>query len=102
MISPNKVILVTAGDPASISTEITIKAIETNRINQRNLNDTLSQISLNDFLVMKNWIMYAKKIGDENYKKFDENIVISEYIEKELASNLINRISEFNKNKTTS
>ncbi len=34
MISPNKVILVTAGDPASISTEITIKAIETNRINQ--------------------------------------------------------------------
>ncbi len=51
---------------------------------------------------MKNWIMYAKKIGDENYKKFDENIVISEYIEKELASNLINRISEFNKNKTTS
>ena len=35
-------------------------------------------------------------------KKFDENIVISEYIEKELASNLINRISEFNKNKTTS
>ena len=73
-----------------------------NRINQRNLNDTLSQISLNDFLVMKNWIMYAKKIGDENYKKFDENIVISEYIEKELASNLISRISEFNKNKTSS
>ena len=42
MISPNKVILVTAGDPASISTEITIKAIETNRINQNKLRDKVN------------------------------------------------------------
>ena len=29
-----KVILITAGDPASISTEITIKAIETKKLNE--------------------------------------------------------------------
>ena len=36
-MSTTKVILITAGDPASISTEITIKAIESQRIN-RNIN----------------------------------------------------------------
>ena len=34
MILPRKVILITAGDPASIATEITIKAIETGEINE--------------------------------------------------------------------
>ena len=33
MTRNDKVILITAGDPASISTEITIKAFETKRIN---------------------------------------------------------------------
>ena len=34
MTRPKKVILITAGDPASISTEITIKAIETKKIDE--------------------------------------------------------------------
>lgn len=34
MISSKKVILITAGDPASISTEITLKAIESKKINK--------------------------------------------------------------------
>ena len=34
MILSKNVILITAGDPASISTEITIKAIETKKINE--------------------------------------------------------------------
>ena len=34
MTRPKKVILITAGDPASISTEITIKAIETKKIDK--------------------------------------------------------------------
>ena len=34
MISSKDFILITAGDPASISTEITIKAIESKRINK--------------------------------------------------------------------
>ena len=37
MILSKKVILITAGDPASISTEITIKAIERNKVN-KNIN----------------------------------------------------------------
>ena len=35
MTRNDKVILITAGDPASISTEITIKAIKTKKINER-------------------------------------------------------------------
>ena len=34
MIATKQVILLTAGDPASISTEITIKAIQSNKINK--------------------------------------------------------------------
>ena len=34
MILSKSIILITAGDPASISTEITIKAIETKKINE--------------------------------------------------------------------
>ena len=34
MTRPKKVILITAGDPASISTEITIEAIETKKIDE--------------------------------------------------------------------
>ena len=37
MSNAREVILITAGDPASISTEITIKAIESERIN-KNIN----------------------------------------------------------------
>ena len=37
MSNAKEVILITAGDPASISTEITIKAIESQRIN-KNIN----------------------------------------------------------------
>ena len=44
MTRTKKVILITAGDPASISTEITIKAFETKRIN-KNINIELSSIN---------------------------------------------------------
>ena len=36
-----KVILITAGDPASISTEITIKAIETKKLNENILRTSI-------------------------------------------------------------
>ena len=35
-----------------------------NRINQRIISETIKGVSLNDFLIMKNWIMYAKIIDD--------------------------------------
>ena len=42
MLSKEKVILISAGDPTSISTEITIKAIESSNIN-KNINFILTK-----------------------------------------------------------
>ena len=62
------------------------------------LNDTISGFTLNDFLIMKNWLMYAKKINDINYEKFDCDINISKYMEWELSRQINFRRSEYNKN----
>ena len=69
-----------------------------NRINQRVLNDTISGFTLNDFLIMRNWVMYAKMIEDEDYNKFDNNIVVSDYIKNKLAPQLNFRKKEFKDN----
>jgi len=69
-----------------------------NRINQRVLNDTISGFTLNDFLIMKNWVMYAKMIDDEDYLKFDDNIVVSEYMKSKLENQLDFRKVEFKNN----
>ena len=66
-----------------------------NRINQRVLNDTISGFTLNDFLIMRNWVMYAKMIEDEDYSKFDKNIVVSDFIKNKLAPHLNFRKKEF-------
>ncbi len=47
---------------------------------------------------MKNWMMYAKKINDINYEKFDCDINISKYMEWELSRQIDFRRSEYNKN----
>ena len=58
MITKKKVILITAGDPASVSTEITIKAIETQKINQ---NANLVIIT-DPYLVEENKSLISSKI----------------------------------------
>ena len=64
MSRSKEVILITAGDPASISTEITIKAIETKKINR--LNDFLNQIDIN-------------KVWGSLIENVDENKFISQF-----------------------
>ena len=59
------------------------------------LNDTISGFTLNDFLIMKNWLMYAKKINDINYEKFDCDINISKYMEWELSRQIDFRKNEY-------
>ena len=68
-----------------------------NRINSRKLNKNINGITLNDFLIMKNWIMYAKIIKDDDYKKFDSNIKISKYMNKEMSNQKIYRNEELKK-----
>ena len=41
--------------------------------------------------------MYAKMIGDEKYKEFDDKIVISEYMESNITNQLKFRINEYKK-----
>ena len=50
-----------------------------NLVNQKNkekiYNNTLNQFNLPDFLIIKNWLLYAKIIGDNSYKEiFDFDI----------------------------
>ena len=61
------------------------------------LKDTITGFALNDFLIMKNWMMYAKKINDINYQKFDYDINISKYMEWELSRQIEFRKNQYNK-----
>ena len=41
----------------------------TNRLNSKILTDSkINGININDFLTIKNWIIYAKLIGDNSYQ----------------------------------
>jgi hypothetical protein len=47
---------------------------------------------------MRNWLRYAKKIGDLSYQKIDDNFSITPYIENQLSSQISTRIKEFHLN----
>ena len=47
-------------------------------------NPTISGISLFDALVFRNWLSFAKMIGDESYKKISNQIFHSKFVEKKL------------------
>ena len=57
----------------------------------------MSGISLNDLLIMKNWLIYAKQIGDDSYKNFDQNIKSSKYMDNEISNQIDFRKNEYNK-----
>ena len=61
------------------------------------LKDTISGHTINDFLIIRNWMMYAKKIGDKHYDKFNCNIQISKYMEWQISRQLDFRKSEYKK-----
>ena len=72
-----------------------IKIIDTS---QKIVKDSLNGITVNDVLIMRNWLMYAKKIGDLSYKKIDQDFLIADYIENQLSSQIIKRREEFHSN----
>jgi tetratricopeptide (TPR) repeat protein len=51
-----------------------------NKINK----ETISGITLNDILVIRNWICFAKLIDDNTYKMISEDSFISTFIEKRI------------------
>ena len=58
-------------------------------------NNTLNKYNLPDFLIIKNWLLYAKLINDDSYKeifKFDLNINNLSEIEKQKISSRIKKV----------
>ena len=49
------------------------------------------------FTIMRNWLIYAKKINDESYKKFNINIPDTKYMENKFFGQLDHRKEEFKK-----
>ena len=45
---------------------------------------SIKGISLNDILIIRNWLAYAKIIGDESYKDASDQVFYSSFIEKKL------------------
>ena len=57
---------------------------------------------MSDVLIMRNWLYYAKLIGDEDYKKLDLNIAASKYLDFELSKQIpFFREKEFKKYKNS-
>ena len=61
------------------------------------MKETLEGLSINDALIMKNWLYFAKSINDESYKKFNTNIPDSEYLYKKLNGQVNHRKNELKK-----
>ena len=56
---------------------------------------------LNDILVIHNWLIYAKKIGDLSYKKIvknDQEILSSPNMDMDMSLQLSERVSYFSSN----
>ena len=58
--------------------------------------ETLSGISLKDFLVIKNWLFYAKKIGDSSYSSFPNLSDDCKFLEQKLSKEFIKKLNFIN------
>ena len=59
-----------------------------NLINYKLNKETIFGITLNDILTIRNWMCYAKLIGDESFKIISEEKFSSPYIEKKISKKL--------------
>lgn len=54
--------------------------------------ETLKGISLYDVMIIRNWLIFARMIKDETYKKITEKILINPHLEKLINQNKINNL----------
>ena len=76
------------------------KIVDNNR-NMKNIlvkkkQKSLHGINVSDILIMRNWLGYAKKIGDLSYKNIISDITTQPLIEKMLSDQLLERSKQFN------
>lgn len=62
---------------------------------KRIINESLRGLSVNDILVMNNWLNYAKNINDISYKEISEKMFNSIYIFNAVSKQIDKRIKEF-------
>ena len=70
------------------------KLAKRNHSKQRVLRKNLPGATVCDILIMRNWISYAKIIGDLSYKKITKEVSISPAIEKKITNYLSKRKKE--------
>ena len=75
---------------------IDIDRSEKNIVNKKKLQESLHGINLSDVLIIRNWLGYAKKIGDLSYKNIVDDIIIQPIIEKKLTDQFLERSKQFN------
>ena len=68
-----------------------------NKYSSKIIQETLEGLSINDALIMKNWLFFAKSINDKSYKKFNVDIPDSEYLKLKLQDQIGHRKNEFSK-----
>ena len=71
------------------------KLAKKNQSKERILRKNLPGATVSDILIMRNWLVYAKIMGDLSYKKIIKEIPISPAIEKKLSDDLLKRKKEF-------
>ena len=78
------------------------KRSEKNILVKEKLQKSLHGITISDILIMRNWLGYAKKIGDLSYKNIIDDITIQSMIEKKFSDQLLERSKQFNSSITKS
>ena len=63
---------------------------------ERIFDNTINQFNLSDFLIIKNWLIYAKIIGDESYKDVFKTELKTSYLKS-----ILERQIDFRKNDLT-
>ena len=60
------------------------------------LNHSIPGLSISDFLIIIQWLNYAKIIGDMTYKKINFDFFRSKFIDQQLLNQVEFRKKEFN------
>jgi len=71
------------------------KADNDENLNNKKFMNTLSGMSLLDFLIMNHWFNYAKLINDSAYKKVSANFIYSKFLTNKISNQIEFRKKEF-------
>ena len=68
-----------------------------NNFNTIKFNNSISGLSISDFLIINQWLNYAKNINDLSYKNLDIEFLDSKFINQKMINQIEFRKKEFAK-----